>query len=77
MSENTTKGRDETQQKVFLRWVNLHLSKNEKEKFVVNDLGKDLISGEALILLSEVFVNGPVTKYAKAPKNQLQRYVLI
>jgi hypothetical protein len=64
--------RDQTQAKVFTRWLNLHLSK-AREPFTVVDLGSDLVSGEALVLISEVFVKGNQLKYSKSPKNQLQR----
>jgi len=64
--------RDKTQANVFTRWINLHLTK-AREPFQVKDIGIDLVSGEGLIYLSEVFVPGPVTKFTKPPKNQLQR----
>jgi len=62
--------RDKTQANVFTRWINLHLTK-AREPFQVKDIGIDLVSGEGLIYLSEVFVPGPVTKFTKPPKKSI------
>lgn len=67
----SSSNRDETQQKAFLRWANIVLSKHPDEQPVIEDLIESIHDGITLGRLAEAVI--PTTLKLNQPKNDLIR----